>query len=69
MQKHTFDPRYLRFDADKAAAAASRRKVLGMLAADKIPLIGYHMPFPAVGYVVAQGDGFHYAPETYQLAL
>ena len=59
----------VRFDADKAAAAASRRKVLGMLAADKIPFIGYHMPFPAVGYVVAQGDGFHYAPETYQLAL
>mmetsp|Transcript_21243 Transcript_21243/g.27947 ORF Transcript_21243/g.27947 Transcript_21243/m.27947 type:complete len:104 (+) Transcript_21243:1-312(+) len=25
----------VRFDADKAAAAASRRKVLGMLAADK----------------------------------
>ena len=59
----------VRFDADKAAAAATRRKVLGMLAADKIPFVGYHMPFPAVGYVVARGDGFHYAPETYQLAL
>lgn len=59
----------VRFDADKAAAAASRRKVLGMLAADKIPFIGYHMPFPAVGYVVGRGDGFHYAPETYQLSL
>lgn len=59
----------VRFDADKAAAAASRKKVFGMLAADKIPFIGYHMPFPAVGYVTNRGDGFHYVPESYQLAL
>lgn len=59
----------VRFDADKAAAAASRRKVLGMLAADKIPFIGYHMPFPAVGFVDTRGDGFHYVPESYQLSL
>lgn len=59
----------VRFDADKAAAAATRRKVLGMLASDKIPFIGYHMPFPAVGYVATRGEGFHYVPETYQLAL
>lgn len=59
----------VRFDRDKAAAAASRRKVLGMLAADKIPFIGYHMPFPALGYVSAQGEGFQYEPHTYQLFL
>lgn len=59
----------VRFDADKAAAAASRKKVLGMLAADKIPFIGYHMPFPAVGYVEANGSVFRYVPESYQLAL
>lgn len=41
----------VRFDADKEAAAMSRRKVLDMIAADRIPAIGYHMPFPAVGYV------------------
>ncbi|MEO0343652.1 MAG: MBL fold metallo-hydrolase [Pseudomonadota bacterium] len=59
----------VRFDADKAAAATARRRVLGMLAADKIPMIGYHMPFPAVGYVATRGDGFEYVPESYQLAL
>lgn len=59
----------VRFDMDKAAAAASRRKVLGMLAADKIPMIGYHMPFPAVGYVAADGDGFQYVPMSYQMML
>ena len=59
----------VRFDMDKAAAAASRRKVLGMLAADKVPMIGYHMPFPAVGYVAAKEDGFQYVPMSYQMML
>ncbi|UWQ16313.1 MBL fold metallo-hydrolase [Jannaschia sp. M317] len=59
----------VRFDMDKAAAAASRRKVLGMLAAERMPMIGYHMPFPAVGYVEARGDGFHWVPESYQMML
>lgn len=59
----------VRFDADKAAAAAVRKQVFGMIAADKIPFIGYHMPFPGVGYVEAQGDGFRYVPASYQLLL
>lgn len=59
----------VRFDADKAQAAATRRRLFGMLAADRVPFIGYHMPFPAVGYVEARGDGFRYVPATYQLML
>jgi len=57
----------VRFDMDKEAAAATRRRVLGMLAADRIPLIGYHMPFPGLGFVETRGDGFHYIPHSYQL--
>ncbi|MGI3183816.1 MBL fold metallo-hydrolase [Nioella aestuarii] len=52
-----------RFDMDKAAAAASRRRVLDMIAADRIPAVGYHMPFPALGFVEANGDGFRWVPE------
>lgn len=59
----------VRFDMDKSAAAASRRTVLGMLASDAVPFIGYHMPFPGVGYVETRGDGFHYIPHSYQLLL
>lgn len=55
------------FDMDKEAATASRRNVLGMLAADRIPMIGYHMPFPAAGFVEARGDGFRFVPVSYQL--
>lgn len=57
----------VRFDADKAAAAAARRRVLGMLAAERMPVIGYHMPFPGLGYVETAGDGFRYVPHSYQL--
>ena len=59
----------VRFDQDKAAAAATRRKVLGMLAADKIPFVGYHMPFPALGFVETRDNGFRYVPASYQLIL
>ncbi len=59
----------VRFDMDKAAAAARRRQILDMLATDKIPFTGYHMPFPAIGYVSTRGDGFEYEPATYQLTL
>lgn len=59
----------VRFDMDKEAAADARRRVLGMIAADKIPSIGYHMPFPALGYVAPRGDGFQWVPSTYQTML
>ena len=59
----------VRFDQDKAQAAATRRQILGMLATDRIPFAGYHMPFPAIGYVEANGDGFRYVPASYQLML
>ena len=59
----------VRFDMDKAAAAATRRKVFDMVAADRIPFIGYHMPFPAAGYVEAMDGGFRFIPESYQFEL
>ena len=59
----------VKFDMDKAMAAEARHKVLGMIAADRLPLIGYHLPFPATGFVEADGGGFRYLPSSYQLML
>ena len=59
----------VKFDMDKAAAAATRRTVLDMLSADGIPFVGYHMPWPAFGYVEKAGDGYAYVPHTYQLLI
>lgn len=55
-------------DADAEAASASRRNVLSMLATEQIPMIGYHMPFPGVGYVERRDKGFRFVPATYQLS-
>lgn len=57
------------FDMDKPAAAATRRKLLDMLAAEKMPFTGYHMPFPALGYVEKTDDRYGYVPASYQLRL
>ncbi|MFP1644288.1 MBL fold metallo-hydrolase [Pontitalea aquivivens] len=59
----------VRFDMDKAAAAATRKELLGMIAADRLPFTGYHMPFPAMGYLEPKGAGFRFVPASYQLSL
>ena len=60
----------VRFDMDKAGAAQTRRGLFGMLAADAIPFIGYHMPFPAMGFVEANAEGgFRYVPASYQFMM
>lgn len=50
------------FDFDGDAAAATRRRVLDMVATDRIRVTGYHYPFPANGYVAKQGNGFRFVP-------
>jgi glyoxylase-like metal-dependent hydrolase (beta-lactamase superfamily II) len=57
------------FDTDKQAAAETRKQVFGMIAADRVPFIGYHMPWPSVGFVEAMDVGFRYIPHSYQLDL
>jgi len=59
----------VKFDMDKQMAAATRGRMLDRLTADKIPFVGYHMPWPGVGYVETRGGGYAYAPESYQLKL
>jgi glyoxylase-like metal-dependent hydrolase (beta-lactamase superfamily II) len=59
----------VRFDMDKAEAARSRRRVFDLIAKDRIAFLGYHMPFPAVGFVESLDGGFRYVPKTYQFDL
>ena len=40
-----------------------------MLATEKIPFSGYHMPFPALGYIEKSGNSYRWVPESYQLDL
>jgi glyoxylase-like metal-dependent hydrolase (beta-lactamase superfamily II) len=59
----------VKFDMDKAAAAATRRRMLDMMATDKLPFIGYHMPFPAIGFVKPRDSGFAYEPASDQFLM
>lgn len=55
------------FDHDKPAAIAVRKKTLDMVAHDKCLAIGFHMPFPAFGYVDKTTDGYRWVPASYQM--
>jgi len=57
------------FDMDKNMATISRKKVFDMIAAERIPFIGYHMPFPGAGYVEKIDEGYRFVPVTYQFAV
>ncbi|RCS25821.1 MBL fold metallo-hydrolase [Phyllobacterium salinisoli] len=57
------------FDIDKTQAAETRKRVFDMIATDRLPFIGYHMPFPAVGYVEKLDVGYRFVPVTYQMEL
>lgn len=57
------------FDFDGDAAAATRRRVLDMVATDRIRVTGYHYPFPANGFVARAGNGFRFVPADWSSAV
>lgn len=46
------------FDNEPQVAEATRRKLYDMASADRLPIIGYHFPFPSAGYVEKSGNGY-----------
>jgi glyoxylase-like metal-dependent hydrolase (beta-lactamase superfamily II) len=57
------------FDTDSKQGAESRVKLFDMLAAQRIPLMVFHMPWPGLGQLAKQGDGFRFVPTPMQLVL
>ncbi len=53
-------------DMDGPQAEASRRKLFDMVAADRIPITGYHYPFPALGHIEKDGDRYQLVPAPWQ---
>jgi len=60
---------YFEMDDEKDKAVATRRRILDMLATDRVMMTGYHMPFPGIGWIERSGGGYRYAPHSYQLNL
>jgi glyoxylase-like metal-dependent hydrolase (beta-lactamase superfamily II) len=57
------------FDTDSRQGAESRVKLFDMLAAQRIPLLVFHMPWPGLGQLAKHDDGFRYVPSPMQLVL
>ena len=50
------------FDMDVEQTVATRRRVLGRAADERIPYWSTHLPFPGVGAVSRDGAGFRFTP-------
>jgi glyoxylase-like metal-dependent hydrolase (beta-lactamase superfamily II) len=60
---------HLDVDDDKEKAVATRKRILEMAASEQIPVAGFHMPFPGLGYVEKVGSAYRWVPHSYQLNL
>ncbi|MDR1739007.1 MAG: MBL fold metallo-hydrolase [Candidatus Symbiothrix sp.] len=52
----------LSFDTDTEKAIASRKKLLEYIVGNRITAGGMHVPFPAIGTLKRQGDGYAFSP-------
>ena len=57
------------FDLDGKQAAASRRRVLDMVAADGLLITGAHIAFPGFGKVLKDGAAFKFVPAEWSYTL
>lgn len=57
------------YDTDPKQSAATRVRLLDMLAANRIPVMSYHFAWPGYGHVAKVGDGFRYFPEPMVMQL
>lgn len=50
------------YDTDRELGIETRVKVMNMLADERMLSIGYHLPWPGIGYFSRRGDGFYFEP-------
>lgn len=53
-------------DRDPTAALAARRSLFDRAAADRIPVLGFHYPFPGVGHLLKTQAGYAWVPAAWQ---
>lgn len=57
---------YGSMDSLPEETVATRRRILDMAATDRIPVVGYHFPFPGVGHVMRDGEAYAFVPALWQ---
>lgn len=50
------------FDTESEAASASRIKMSEMLSVQRIPALIFHLPWPGIGHIAKEGEGFRFVP-------
>ena len=55
-------------DIDPGLCVQTRTRMLDMVAANRIPILSYHFPFPGVGHVAKWGDRHRFYPSDLQQA-
>jgi glyoxylase-like metal-dependent hydrolase (beta-lactamase superfamily II) len=53
------------FEFDAELAERTRRRVLDQVATDRVQVIGYHFPFPAVGHIAREAEGYRYIAQAW----
>lgn len=53
-------------DRDKDAAMSARRQIFERAATDRIPVLGFHYPFPGLGRLLKTDTGFAWVPAGWQ---
>ncbi|MDX3927156.1 MAG: MBL fold metallo-hydrolase [Shinella sp.] len=53
-------------DRDKETALVSRRRVFDRAAADRIPVLGFHFPFPGLGHMLKTDGDYAWVPANWQ---
>ena len=49
-------------DQDPVQGEATRRRILGMLAKDKMRVQAFHFPWPGTGHIEVAGEGYRFVP-------
>ena len=53
-------------DRDKETALSSRRRIFNRAAAEQMPVLGFHYPFPGLGRMLKTDGGYAWVPANWQ---
>ena len=60
---------HFEMDDDKDKAVAVRKRMLDMLATDRVFVASFHMPFPGLGWIERANGSYRWVPHSYQMNL
>jgi hypothetical protein len=61
-----FSQAYLGFDMDKAEAVRTRARLFQRVAEERSLVTAYHFPWPALGRIRRQGEGYEFVPAFFE---